>query len=160
MSGTYNKVVLVGRLGKDPEKRYTQNGTPVANMNMATNEVYFDREGTRQERTDWHRVVVWDKQAESVSNYLSKGSMALVEGSLQTRKWQDDQGQNRYITEVRAQRVVFMGRQSDAAVKAPGAAPAQEGVEESQDPFAFSEGSEEFGPAFPSEAGSMDDAPF
>ena len=158
MAGTYNKAILIGRLGRDPELRYTQNGTPVTNISLATNEVYTDREGNRQEKTDWHRVVVWNRQAETVANYLGKGRMVLVEGPIQTKKWQDNQGQNRYTTEVRAMRVVFMDSQGDTTARAPEASGAS-----SDDPFAFSsdEGvSEDQGPVFPSEAGSMDDAPF
>src|SRR6056297_1451184 len=118
MAGTYNKVLLVGRLGRDPELRYTPNGSPVANFPMATDESYTDREGNRQQKTEWHRIVVWNKQAESVSNYLSKGRQALVEGSLQTRKWQDQQGVDRYTTEIRAQRVVFMDSMSQGTQQA------------------------------------------
>jgi single-strand DNA-binding protein len=158
MAGTYNRVIIIGRLGRDPELRYTQSGTPVANMPLATDETYTDREGNRQKRTEWHRVVVWNRQAETVANYLSKGRMALVEGSLQTNKWQDNQGQNRATTEIKAQRVVFMDSQGDTTARAPEASGGS-----SEDPFAFSseEGvSEDQGPVFPSEAGSMDDAPF
>jgi single-strand DNA-binding protein len=157
MAGTYNKAILIGRLGRDPELRYTQSGTPVTNISLATNEMYTDRDGNRQERTDWHRVVVWNRQAETVANYLGKGRMVLVEGPIQTRKWQDNQGQNRYTTEVKAMRVVFLDSQGDAATRAPGG-----GGGSGEDPFAFSEDglSEDQGPVFPSEAGSMDDAPF
>ncbi len=159
MAGTYNRVIIIGRLGQDPELRYTQAGTPVANMNLATDESYTDREGSRQKRTEWHKVVVWNRQAELVSNYLAKGRMALVEGSLQTNKWQDNQGQNRATTEIKAQRVVFMDSQGGASGRPQQAAGGGSGED---DPFAFSdEGlSEEQGPVFPSEAGSMDDAPF
>lgn len=107
-----NKVMIIGRLGRDPELRYTQNGTPVTSLNIATDESYIDREGVRQERTEWHRVTVFQKQAENCSNYLSKGSLVFVEGSLQTRKWQDQQGQDRYTTEIKAQRVQFLERRS------------------------------------------------
>ncbi len=108
-----NKVMLIGRLGRDPELRYTQNGTPVTSLNVATDESYTDRDGNRQERTEWHRVAVFQKQAELCSNYLSKGSLVYVEGSLQTRKWQDQQGMDRYTTEIRAQRVQFLDRRSN-----------------------------------------------
>jgi len=158
MAGTYNRAIIIGRLGRDPELRYTQNGTPVANMSLATDETYTDREGNRQKRTEWHKVVVWNRQAETVANYLAKGRMALVEGTLQNNKWQDNQGQNRVTTEIRAQRVVFMDSQGDTTTRAPGG-----GGGSGDDPFAFSSdegGSEEQGPVFPSEAGSMDDAPF
>ena len=157
MAGTYNRVIIIGRLGRDPELRYTQNGTPVANMSLATDETYTDRDGNRQKRTEWHKVVVWNRQAELVSNYLAKGRMALVEGSLQTNKWQDNQGQNRATTEIKAMRVVFMDSQGDTTARAPGS-----GGGSGDDPFAFSDDglSEDQGPVFPSEAGSMDDAPF
>lgn len=104
MSGTYNKVFLIGRIGQDPELRYTQSGTAVTNFSLAT-----DDGGKDNKKTEWHRIMVWDKQAETVCQYMSKGRLILVEGSLQTRKWQDKQGQDRYTTEIKAQRVVFMG---------------------------------------------------
>ncbi len=155
MAGSYNKVILIGRLGRDPELKYTPSGTPVANFPLATSEVYVDREGNRQEKTEWHRIVVWSKQAESVANYLSKGRLALVEGSLQTRKWTDAQGQERYTTEIRAQRVVFLDSQgtavgSEEVLSSPKSNPT--------DPFNVNE--EDLGPAFPSEASGMDEAPF
>ncbi len=106
---TYQTVIVCGRLGKDPELRYAQNGTPVCNLNLATDESYKDKNsGNKVEQTEWHKVNVFGKQAEHVSNYLAKGSLALVEGKLNTRKWQDQQGNNRYSTEIKAQRVVFM----------------------------------------------------
>lgn len=108
MSGTLNKVILVGRLGQDPKLAYTQSGQPVCKMRMATNEISTDKDGNRQERAEWHSVVVWGKQAEFCGNYLSKGRLVLVEGRLQTRQWQDQQGQNRYSTEIVAQRVQAM----------------------------------------------------
>ncbi len=157
MAGTYNRVMLVGRLGRDPELRYTQAGTPVANLSLATDESYNDREGNRQSKTEWHRVVVWNRQAETVSNYLGKGRLVLVEGSLQTRKWQDQQGQNRYTTEIKAQRVVFMD-----SGQGGGERPAQDASQDSEeDPFdAQSDDNQNMGPAFPSEASAIDDAPF
>ncbi|MFO8033089.1 MAG: single-stranded DNA-binding protein [Desulfohalobiaceae bacterium] len=162
MAGTYNKVLLVGRLGRDPDLRYTQNGTPVANFPLATDEGYTDREGVKQEKTEWHRIVVWNKQAESVSNYMSKGRLVLVEGSLQTRKWQDQQGQDRYTTEIKAQRVVFMDGQGQGQARSEQAG---QGKPQQQDPDPFQERKQqeqeqEIGPAFPSEASSIDEAPF
>ena len=88
-----NKVMIIGRLGRDPELRYTQSGSPVASLNIATDESYTDREGNKVDRTEWHRVSVFQRQAENCANYLTKGSLVFVEGSLQTRKWQDQQGQ-------------------------------------------------------------------
>lgn len=110
-----NKVMLIGRLGQDPEVRYTQQGTPIANFSVATDESYTDRDGARQERTEWHRIVVFERQAENCANYLGKGSLVYIEGKLQTRKWQDQQGQDRYTTEIRAQRVQFLDRKGDAS---------------------------------------------
>lgn len=109
-----NKVMLIGRLGRDPELRYTQSGSPIASLSVATDESYVDRDGNKVERTEWHRVSVFQpRQAENCANYLSKGSLVYVEGSLQTRKWQDQNGQDRYTTEIRAQRVQFLDRRSD-----------------------------------------------
>ena len=104
-----NKVILIGNLGRDPEVRYTQGGGAVANLNLATNEVWNDKNGQRQERTEWHRVVVWGKRAEICSKYLSKGRQVYVEGRIQTRSWEDKDGNKRYITEVIAADVQFLG---------------------------------------------------
>jgi len=104
-----NKVILIGNLGRDPELRYTQSGQAVANFNIATSEKFTDKEGNPQERTEWHRIVVWGKQAENCAQYLSKGRSAYIEGGLQTRDWEDKEGVKRYTTEVRAQRVQFLG---------------------------------------------------
>ncbi|MCY4598554.1 MAG: single-stranded DNA-binding protein [Acidobacteria bacterium] len=107
--GSVNKVILVGNLGRDAEMRYTQGGTAVATLNMATTEVWNDRtSGQRQEKTEWHRVVVWGKQAETLSEYLLRGRQIYVEGRLQTRQWDDRDGNKRYTTEVRADRVVLL----------------------------------------------------
>ena len=84
-----NKVMLIGRLGRDPELRYSQSGLPIANLRLATDESYVDKEGNKVERTEWHSIVVFQRQAENCANYLAKGSLIYVEGSLQTRKWQD-----------------------------------------------------------------------
>jgi len=108
MSGTYNRVLIVGRLGRSPELRYTQSGTPVASMNLATNETYTDRDGNKQQRTEWHRVVVWSNQGENAAKYLDKGRLVLVEGQLQNNHWQDGQGNKRVTTEIKANRVVFL----------------------------------------------------
>lgn len=105
-----NKVQIIGHLGRDVELRYSQNGSPVASLNIATDESYTDRDGNKVERVEWHRVTVYGKQAENCANYLHKGSLVYVEGSLQTRKWQDQNGQDRYTTEIKAQRVQFLNR--------------------------------------------------
>jgi len=116
-----NKVILVGNLGRDPEIRYTASGTPVANFTMATTDRWNDASGERKERTEWHRIVVWAKQAEIVGEYLKKGRQVYVEGSLQTREWTDREGNKRYTTEVRAQRVQMLGGRGDD--RAPAEAP-------------------------------------
>ena len=108
MSGV-NKVILVGNLGANPEMRFTQGGQAVANLRIATSERWTDRNGQKQETTEWHRVVVFGKQAEIVGQYLTKGRQVYIEGRIQTRQWQDNQGQKRYTTEVVAQRVQMLG---------------------------------------------------
>lgn len=100
MSGSLNKVILVGNLGRDPEVRSMQSGDKVANLSIATSERWRDREGNQQEKTEWHRVVIFGKVAEIAERYLKKGSKVLIEGQLQTRKWTDQSGQDRYSTEV------------------------------------------------------------
>jgi single-strand DNA-binding protein len=114
MAGSLNKAIIIGRLGTTPELKYTAQGTPVTNFNMATDESYTDKTGNKVEQTEWHRIVVWQRQAENVCKFLQKGSLALVEGRLQTRKWQDQQGQDRYTTEIVAQNVTFMDSKQDA----------------------------------------------
>ena len=105
-----NKIFIVGRLARDPEIRYTQNGSAIANMTVATDESFTGSDGNKVERTEWHRVTVFGKMAENCGNYLGKGSLVHVEGSLATRKWQDQNGQDRYTTEIKAQRVQFLDR--------------------------------------------------
>jgi len=109
-----NKVILVGRLGQNPEVRYTPSGAAVANFSVATNESWNDKQGAKQERTEWHRVVVWGKLAELCSKYLVKGRQVYLEGRLQTRQWQDKDGQTKYTTEVQAQTVQFLGGNAGA----------------------------------------------
>lgn len=102
MARGVNKVILIGNLGSDPEVRYTPDGVPVANFSLATTESWNDRNtGERQERTEWHRLVIWSKLAEIAGQYLKKGSKIYVEGKLQTRSWDDQSGQKRYTTEIR-----------------------------------------------------------
>ena len=101
MARGINKVILIGNLGQDPEVRFTPSGTAVANLNLATSDTWMDRQsGQRQERTEWHRVVLFNKTAEIAQQYLKKGSKVYIEGRLQTRKWQDQNGQDRYSTEI------------------------------------------------------------
>jgi single-strand DNA-binding protein len=104
-----NKVILVGNLGAAPEMRFTQGGQAVANLRLATTERWTDKNGQKQEATEWHRVVVWGKQAEIMAQYLTKGRQIYVEGKIRTRQWQDQQGQKRYSTEVVAQNIQMLG---------------------------------------------------
>jgi single-strand DNA-binding protein len=113
--GSVNKVILVGNLGADPELKYTPSNRPVCNLSVATNEVWKDKAGQKQERVEWHRVNVWGDQAEHCSKYLAKGRMVYVEGRIQTRSWDDKEGKKRYTTEVVADRVVFLGGQGPGA---------------------------------------------
>ena len=103
-----NKVILVGNLGKDPEVRYTPGGQPVANFSIATNEAWTDKAGAKQERTEWHKIVVWGKTAELCGEYLSKGRQVYLEGKLQTREWNNKEGVKQYTTEIVANQVVFL----------------------------------------------------
>jgi single-strand DNA-binding protein len=103
-----NKVMLIGNLGKDPEVRYTPGGQAVANFNIATNESWTDKSGSKQERTEWHRIVVWGKTAELCGEYLSKGRQVYIEGRLQTREWTNKEGAKQYTTEIVANQVLFL----------------------------------------------------
>jgi single-strand DNA-binding protein len=107
--GSVNKVILVGNLGRDSELRYTPGGAAVATLNLATTEVWNDKSGTKQEKTEWHRIVLWGKQAESLQEYLTKGKQIYVEGRLQTRQWDDKDGTKRYTTEIKADRITLLG---------------------------------------------------
>lgn len=104
-----NKAILVGNLGRDPELRHTQSGQAVVNFTLATSETWTDKSGERVERTEWHRVVVWGKTGEMCAQYLSKGRTVYVEGRIQTREWEDKDGNKRYTTEINAQTVNFIG---------------------------------------------------
>lgn len=118
-----NKVTLIGRLGRDPEIRYTNDNKPIANINLATSESWKDQSGQKQEKTEWHRVVVFGKLAEIVEKYVKKGDQIYIEGKLQTRKWQDQSGQDKYTTEVvlnyGAELVMLGGRGGDSNIEAP-----------------------------------------
>lgn len=105
----FNKVFLLGNLGKDPEVRFTSNGRAVAKFPVATSERWTDQDGNKQERTEWHNVVVWGKQAETCGQYLAKGRQVFVEGSVRTRQYDDKDGNKRYITEIVARDVRFLG---------------------------------------------------
>jgi len=115
MAGGVNKVILIGNLGADPEIRYTPSGAAVANFRIATSDSWTDKQGQRQERTEWHRIVAWNKLAELCGEYLSKGRQVYVEGRLQTRSWDDRDGNKRYMTEVIAQQITFLGGRGEGA---------------------------------------------
>ena len=127
-----NKVQIIGRLGRAPELRYSQSGSPVCTLSVATDEGYTDRDGKKVDRTEWHRVVLYSKTAENCNQFLKKGSLVYIEGSLQTRKWQDQQGQDRFSTEIKAQRVQFLDKKDGG----------------------------KSGSSFPSESSGMDNVPF
>jgi len=142
-----NRVLVMGYLGKDPELRHTQAGKAVCNISVATTENWKDRDGNRQEKTEWHGVVVWGIQADFVHKYFRKGSPIFVEGSLQTRDWTDDQNVRRYKTEINASNVQFVGSKgekgkvpSESAARAPAFDPGpseshQEEFEDDEIPF-------------------------
>ena len=171
MAGSLNKVILVGHLGQDPKISYTQSGQPVANLRMATSERFKDKSGQWTDRTEWHSVVAWGKDAEFCSNYLAKGALIMIEGRLQTRKWQDKDGQDRYTTEVVAGRVQSLGGRGQgeggggsSGMRPQGGMQPQGGARGGQQqrggnnpPF---HDDDDLGPAFPSEASGMDDVPF
>ncbi|RJX31451.1 MAG: single-stranded DNA-binding protein [Desulfarculus sp.] len=111
MARGINKVILIGNLGADPELKYTPSGTPVCTLRLATSESFKDREGNQQERTEWHRVVAWSKLGEIAAQYLSKGRQVYVEGSIRTRSWEGQNGEKRYMTEIVARDIQFLGGQ-------------------------------------------------
>jgi single-strand DNA-binding protein len=116
-----NKVMLVGRLGRDPETRYTSGGQAVANFSVATDESYKDRNGERQKRTEWHKIVVWGKQAEIAQQYLKKGSLVFIEGRIQSREWQDKEGQKRTSFEIIANNFRMLGGRGEGMAASAGA---------------------------------------
>jgi single-strand DNA-binding protein len=116
-----NKVILVGRLGRDPETRYTSGGQAVANFSVATDETYKDKSGERQKRTEWHKIVVWAKQAEIAQQYLKKGSLVYIEGRIQSREWQDKEGQKRTSYEIVATNFRMLGSRAEGAAAGAGA---------------------------------------
>src|SRR5881296_4019282 len=129
-----NKVILVGRLGRDPETRYTGGGQAVANFSVATDESYKDKNGERQKRTEWHKIVVWGKQAEIAQQYLKKGSLIYLEGRIQTREWQDKEGQKRTTTEIVASNFRMLGGRAEGAVGASAGASASAGGADFESP--------------------------
>ena len=146
--GSVNKVLLVGNLGRDIELRYTSGGTAVATLSLATTDMWTDKQGQRQEKTEWHRVVLWGKTAETLQEYLLKGRQIYVEGRLQTRQWDDRDGNKRYTTEIRADRVVLLGGRGGGPGGGGGQGRASDGFDQR--------------PASPSEPAELteDDIPF
>ena len=153
-----NRVMIIGRLGRDPELRYTQSGVAVCNLNLATDESYTDRDGNKVEKTEWHRITAFQRTAENCANYLAKGSLVYVEGSLQTRKWQDQQGQDRYTTEIKADRVQFLDRKGDNQGGGQKATSRQQSAQRGNQQIRTQE--EDLGPRFPSEPNNLDSVPF
>ncbi len=115
-----NKVILIGRLGADPEIRYTADGQPVANFRIATNEVWTDKNGNKQEKTEWHRIVAFGKLAETCGEYLTKGRQVYIEGRLQTRSYEDKDGVKRFVTEIVAHNMQMLGPRPDGGSGASG----------------------------------------
>jgi len=128
MSGSVNKVILIGRLGKDPEVKYTPSGAPVAKFSLATDEVFKDRSGEQQKRTEWHNIVAWNKLAEICGKYLTKGKLVYIEGSIRSRQWEDQAGNKRTAYDIVAGRMQMLGSKadSDRAAAAAAAVPAAE----------------------------------
>lgn len=116
-----NRVILVGRLGRDPETRFTGGGQAVANFSVATDETYKDRNGERQKHTEWHKIVVWGKQAEIAQQYLKKGALVYIEGRIRAREWQDKEGQKRTSFEIVANNFRMLGGRSEGAAAGAGA---------------------------------------
>jgi single-strand DNA-binding protein len=154
--GSVNKVILVGNLGRDAELRYTPGGAAVATLNMATTEVWNDKGGQRQEKTEWHRIVLWGKTAESLNEYLTKGKQIYVEGRLQTRQWDDKDGNKRYTTEIRGDRVVLLGGGGGGAGGARGGGGASRGASEDS----MGGGGHASSPDIPDQPLTDDDIPF
>lgn len=158
-----NKALLIGRLGRDPELKYTAGGQAVCSLSVATDESYYPKDGGQKvEQTEWHRVTLWGKTAETAANYLAKGRLVYVEGRIKTRKWQDKDGQDRYTTEIHGDRVQFLdskgggdGQGQGQAGGKPRSAPRPAPRDSGRD-----SGGSDFGPDFPADAGGMDEVPF
>jgi single-strand DNA-binding protein len=114
MAGSVNKVILVGRLGRDPELKYTPSGAPVAKFSLATDESFKDKTGEKQEHTEWHNIVAWNKLAEICGEYLTKGKLVFIEGSIRSRQWQDQAGNKRTSYEIIANQMQMLGSKADS----------------------------------------------
>ena len=122
MSGSVNKVILIGRLGKDPEVKYTPSGAPMAKFSLATDEVFKDRSGEQQKRTEWHNIVAWNKLAEICGEYLTKGKQVYIEGSIRSRQWEDQAGNKRTAYDIVAREMKMLGSKADSDRAAAAAA--------------------------------------
>ena len=109
-----NKVILMGTLGKDPELKYTPGGSAVCSFSIATKETWYDDKNEKHEKTEWHKIVVWGKKAETCNQYIAKGSQVYIEGKLQTRSWDDKDGNKKYVTEVLVKEIQFLNRKKDS----------------------------------------------
>jgi len=125
MAGSVNKVILIGRLGKDPELKYTPSGTPVAKFSLATDEVYKDASGEQQRRTEWHNIVAWKRLAEICGEYLTKGKQVYIEGSIRSRQWEDQSGNKRTGYDIVAREMKMLGSKGDSERSATERPPAQ-----------------------------------
>ena len=164
MAGSVNKVILIGRLGQDPKLNYLPSGQAVAELSVATDESYKNKDGQKVEQTEWHRVKVFGKSAEFCGNYLAKGRLVYVEGTLKTRSWDDKDGQKRYVTEIvvsaPGHSVQFMDSKSDG--QGQQGQPHGQGQQQRQHlaPRQNHNRHDDLGPAFPSDASGLDDVPF
>tara|TARA_B100001113_G_scaffold25283_1_gene18405 strand:- start:266 stop:688 length:423 start_codon:yes stop_codon:yes gene_type:complete len=129
--GSLNKVILIGNLGQDPEARFTPQGTAVTNLSIATNESWKDQNGEMQDRTEWHRIVMYGRMAETATEYMKKGQMVYVEGRLHTREWEDQNQIKRKTTEIRCDNFTMLGRRSDSQGSAPQSSSASSAQESS-----------------------------
>jgi single-strand DNA-binding protein len=168
MAGGVNKVILIGNLGADPEVRFTPGGQAVANFRIATSESWQDKNGQKQERTEWHRIVVWGKLAELCGEYLKKGRQCYIEGRLQTREWTDKENKKNYTTEVVANTVQFLGSRDGAGGEGGGGGFSRGGARGGGSGGAQRGGGDDFGPPPPGmddhnqggNGGGDDDIPF
>ena len=132
-----NKVILIGNLGQDPEARFTPQGTAVCNLSVATNESWKDQNGEMQDRTEWHRVVMYGRMAETATEYMKKGQMVYVEGRLNTREWEDQNQIKRRTTEIRCDNFTMLGRRSDTTQNNPSQNQSDQKIEEQDDDLPF-----------------------